>query len=51
MDVGEVGRGKKPSLPKICHTYSTMMKFRKVIPYLEKIQKLFKSRDAPVVFC
>ena len=45
------GRGKNPFLSKIRHTYPTMMKFGKVIPYLEKIQKLFKSRDAPLVFC
>ena len=25
--------------PKICHTYSTMIKFGTVIPYLQKIQK------------
>ena len=34
------GRAKKTSfLPKICHTYPTMMKLGTVIPYLKKIQK------------
>ena len=35
------GRGQKgpPSLPKICHTYPTMMKLCTVILYLKKIQK------------
>ena len=30
-------RGKKAPLPKICHTYSTMMNLGTVIPYLKKI--------------
>ena len=38
---------KKTLLPKICHTYSTMMKLGTVIPYLKKIQKICKSRDTP----
>ena len=29
-------------LPKICHTYATMMKLGTVIPYLKKIQKLYE---------
>ena len=34
------GRGaKRPTLPKIRHTYPTMMKLGTVIPYLKKIQK------------
>ena len=41
-----MGVGKKASLPKICHTYPTMMK-----PYLKKIQKLYESRDTPLEFC
>ena len=32
-------------LPKIRHTYPTMMKLGTVIPYLRKIQKMYKSRD------
>ena len=42
---------KKVSLPKICHTYPTMMKFGTVIPYLNKILRIYKSRDTPLVFC
>ena len=35
------GRAKKTFLlPKICHTYPTMIKRGTVIPYLKKIQKI-----------
>ena len=34
-----------PPLSKIRHTYPTMMKLGTVIPYLRKIQKMYKSRD------
>ena len=30
---------KRPPFPKICHTYPTMMKLGKIIPYLKKIKK------------
>ena len=43
--------GKKAPLPKICHTYPTMMKLGTVIPYLKKIEKLYESRDTPLEFC
>ena len=33
------GGAKRPLLPKICHTYPTMMKLDIVTPYLKKIQK------------
>ena len=33
------GRGKKSPLPKICHTYPTMMKLGALIPYLKKSKK------------
>ena len=36
---------KRPSSPKICLTYPTMMKLGKVIPCLKKIQKTYKSSD------
>ena len=36
-----------PPLPKICHTYPTMMKLGTVIPYLKKIQKMYESYDIP----
>ena len=45
------GGSKKAPLPKICHTYPTMMKFGTVIPYLKKIQKIYESRDTPLEFC
>ena len=39
---------KRSSLPKICHTYPTMMKLGSVIPYLKNFQKLYESRDTPL---
>ena len=42
---------KRPSLPKICHTYPAMMKLGTVIPYPKKIQKIYESRDAPLDLC
>ena len=45
------GVGKKAPLPKICHTYPTMMKPGTVIPYLKKFQKLYESCDTPLDFC
>ena len=45
------GRGvKNVPLPKICHTYPTMMKLSTVIPYLKKIQNIYESRDTPPDF-
>ena len=38
---------KRLPLPKICHTYLTMMKLDIVIPNLKKIQKVYESRDTP----
>ena len=40
-----------PPLPKIPHTYPTMMKFGTVIPYLKKIQKIYESSDTLLEFC
>ena len=45
------GETKNPSLPKLCHTFPTMMKLGTVISYLRKIQKLYESRDTPYEFC
>ena len=45
------GGAKRPPLPEICHTYPTMMKLSKVIPYLKKIQKIYELRDLPPEFC
>ena len=39
-----------PPLPKIRQTYPTMMKLGTVIPYLRKIKKMYKSRDASLEF-
>ena len=39
-----------PPLPKICHTYPSMVKLGTVIPYLKKIQKIYKSCDTPPEF-
>ena len=36
---------------KICLTYPTIMKLGTVVPYLKKIQKIYKSRDTPLEFC
>ena len=40
-----------PPFPKIRHTYPTIMKLGIVIPYVRKIQKIFKSRDTCLDFC
>ena len=39
------GVRQKGPLPKICHTYLTMMKPGTVIPYIKEIQNTCKSRD------
>ena len=48
---GGWGGATRPSLPKICHTYLTMMKLGTVIPYLKKIEKIYESLDTPLEFC
>ena len=35
-------RQKGPLFPKKCHTYPTMMKLGTVVPYLKKIQQIYK---------
>ena len=45
------GGRKEAPLPKICHTYPTMMKFGIAIPYLKKTQKINESRDISLEFC
>ena len=42
---------KKAPFPKIYYTYRTMMKLDTVIPYLKKIQNLYKSLDTSSEFC
>ena len=44
------GTAKRPPFHKICHTYPTMMKLGELIPYLKKIQKIYKLRDTPFEF-
>ena len=45
------GQKALPPHPKICRRYPTMMKLGTVIPYLKKIQKIYKSRHTPPEFC
>ena len=46
-----MGGTKIPPLPKISHTYPTMMKLSTVMPYLRKTQKIYDSRDTPLELC
>ena len=41
----------KAPFPKICRTYPTTMKLGRLIPELEKIKEIHKSRDTPFEFC
>ena len=52
-DCSRIGGGGAfwPPFPKICHTYTTIMKPGTVIHYLRKIQKMYKSRDTSLDFC
>ena len=43
--------GEKTPILKICQTYPIIMKLGTVIPYLEKIQKLYESRVTSLEFC
>ena len=43
--------GKKVPLPKICHTYPTVIKLGTVLPYPKKIQKIYESGDTALEFC
>ena len=38
----QIGGAKRPPLPKICHTYPTMMKLGTIILYIERIQKIYE---------
>ena len=42
---------RRAPLPKICHTFPTVMKRGTVIPYPKKIEKMYESRDTPLEFC
>ena len=54
MDLFEAvhGCGKpiKAPNPKICHTYPTITKLGTLIPYLKKMQNIYRSRDTPLQF-
>ena len=41
---------QKGALPKICHTYPTMIKNGAVIPYLKKIQNIYGSPETLLKF-
>ena len=43
-----MGGQKSRPLPKICHTYPTMMKLGTLIPFLKRIQKYIKHVTDPV---
>ena len=49
---GGGGEAKKPHpLPKVCHSYPTMVNLGKLIPYVKKIKKyIYKSRDILLEF-
>ena len=42
---------KKAPLPKICHTYPTMMKLGTVILYPKRDPKICESSGTPHEFC
>ena len=48
---GGEGVEQKEPLPKICHTYPTVMKLGKVLPYLKKIRKIYESSGTLHEFC
>ena len=43
-----MGEPKRLPLPKICHTYPTIMEFGTAIPYLKKIQKYINHVTHPL---
>ena len=54
---GGEGVGQKDPLPKICHTYPSVMKLDTIMPYLKKTQKymnhvthLLSSSDISIFF-
>ena len=47
---GHFGDCPPPPVRKIYHSYPTMMKCATVTPCLEKIQKIYQSRDTPPKF-
>ena len=49
MSVG--GGSKRSPLPKICHTYTTIMKLGAIMCYLKNIRKTYESRDRTPEVC
>ena len=49
MGGGGGGQKERPLL-KICHAYPAIMKLGIPLPYLNKIQKIYKSRDTALEF-
>ena len=50
VEVGEGGGSKRLPFSKIYGTYPAIMKLGTAIPYLKKIQKIYKSRGTPPDF-
>ena len=48
---GKRGGQKRFPLLEICHTYPKIMKLDTTVPYLKKIQKLYKSCGTLPEFC
>ena len=44
-------RANRPHIPKVCHTFPTMIKLGTLTPYPKKIQKIYESRDTLLEFC
>ena len=42
------GEAKRSPISKISQTDATLMKFDTVMPYLKKIQKIYKWHDTPL---
>ena len=51
MGEGEGVEKGYPPVPKICQTYPAITKLGRVLPYLNKIQKLHESRYTSLDFC
>ena len=50
--VGKEGDEKAlPHVPKLCHTYATIMNLGKKVPFLKKIRNVYESRGIRLQFC
>ena len=50
-DAHRWGKPRRPPVFKISYTYPITNKFGTVIPQLENIQEIYKSRETPLEFC